>query len=691
MIVRSNEVNVLEKTTRYGQAMERPRDIVKLDETVVNRIAAGEVVQRPASALKELLENSLDAKATSIHVTVKEGGLKLLQIQDNGTGIQKKDLEILCERFTTSKLHAFEDLRSLTTYGFRGEALASISHVAHLTVITKTASDKCAYKVSYEDGKWTGPPVPCGGKQGTQIIVENLFHNVATRQKMVKNASEEFQKIGDVVSRYAIHNSNVGFALKKYGDDEVNLKTLPNSTTVDNIRTVYGTNVAKELIPVETEDETLQFKFHGHITNLNYHSPKLVFLLFINNRLVDSDGLKKELDQLYSMYLPTGSHPFLYLSLELNPQNIDVNVHPTKHNVYFLHEDAIIKKIKMAVQRKILGGEPSRTYQLQSLLPSPKSVPSPSTSQQEKDKNKVYAYQKVHTSSSEQKLDKFFSSPQPTKSTFSEFSDVRPNGDQANPIPVSVQDNTAEGVKDTTSKRREFRLTSLLELRREVTQCTHHDLQLILSGHTFVGCVDISHALIQHSTDLYLCDTRSLSEELFYQLLLADFGNFGVIKFTNPMPLAELLKMAQEDSTKQIDVTAICKLLVSRSPMLEDYFSMEIDNSGNLCSLPLLLKQYFPDMAGLPEFVVRLGTLVNWQQEKECFATLSREIARFYCHPADNTSSEDKGSHGWKWTTEHIIYPALKKNYAPPKSFLDRKAILHIARLQDLYSVFERC
>ena len=194
-----------------------PGVIRKLEEVVVNRIAAGEVIQRPANALKEMLENSLDAGSTQLTVTVKGGGLKILQIQDNGTGIRKEDMDIVAERFTTSKLKEFSDLTTISTYGFRGEALASISHVAHLSILTKTRHSPCGYKCEYKDGVPVSPPIPLAANQGTTITVEDLFYNIPTRRAALRSSAEEHNKIADVVTKYAIHNSGWALLSRRWG------------------------------------------------------------------------------------------------------------------------------------------------------------------------------------------------------------------------------------------------------------------------------------------------------------------------------------------------------------------------------------------------------------------------------------------------------------------------------------------
>ncbi|NP_001268542.1 DNA mismatch repair protein Mlh1 [Mesocricetus auratus] len=751
--------------------------IRRLDETVVNRIAAGEVIQRPANAIKEMIENCLDAKSTNIQVIVKEGGLKLIQIQDNGTGIRKEDLDIVCERFTTSKLQTFEDLARISTYGFRGEALASISHVAHVTITTKTDDGKCAYRASYSDGKLQAPPKPCAGNQGTQITVEDLFYNIMTRRKALKNPSEEYGKILEVVGRYSIHNSGISFSVKKQGETVADIRTLPNATTVDNIRSIFGSAVSRELIEVGCEDKTLAFKMNGYISNANYSVKKCIFLLFINHRLVESAALRKAIETVYAAYLPKNTHPFLYLSLEISPQNVDVNVHPTKHEVHFLHDESILERVQQHIEGKLLGSNSSRMYFTQTLLPGlggpsgecVKSTAGVTSSSTSGSGDKVYAHQMVRTDSRDQKLDAFMQpvsrrlpshpqdpvpgnrtegSPEKAIQKDQEISELpapmEANGDSrsleresvigasevvapqrhcsssGNPRKRHREDSDVEMMENESRKEMTaachprssiINLTSVLSLQEEINERGHETLREMLRNHSFVGCVNPQWALAQHQTKLYLLNTTKLSEELFYQILIYDFANFGVLRLSEPAPLFDLAMLAldspesgwtEEDGPKEGLAEYIVEFLKKKAEMLADYFSLEIDEEGNLIGLPLLIDNYVPPLEGLPLFILRLATEVNWDEEKECFESLSKECAVFYSIrkqyilEESTLSGQQSGMPGstpkpWKWTVEHIVYKAFRSHLLPPKHFTEDGNVLQLANLPDLYKVFERC
>lgn len=663
--------------------------IRKLDETVINRIAAGEVIQRPANALKELIENSLDAKSTKIQIFTKQGGLKFLQIQDNGIGIRKEDLGIVCERFTTSKLTKFEDLTRISTYGFRGEALASISHVAHLTIVTKVADSQVGYEAKYEDSKLKEPPKARAATQGTQITVTDLFYNIVTRKKALKNPSEEHAKIVDVVSKYAIHNSKVGFSLKRKGEggaDMSDVKTNENSTVVDNIRTIYGNTVAKELLEIKSADEMLQFQLYGQITNVNYSNKKLIFLLFINNRLVDSSGLRKVIESIYSTYLPKNSHPFIYLSINLDPHNVDVNVHPTKYEVHFLHEEAIVEKVKTVIETKLVGSNTSRVFFTQAKLPT--TFTKDLENKEESSDKKLYAHKTVRTDSAEQKLDKFFKEP------------IKKGSES-----IKKADETENSPAETSllvKEKREFSYKSLMQLRTDVQNNLHNGLCEIVKNFTFVGHIDPGQCLLQNDTKLYLCNSEKLFEELFYQILLFEFGNFGVIRFSSPISIKELAmcyldseesEWIETDGPKDDLAKQMTDHFIEKKEMLDDYFSIEVDLDGNLCTLPLIIDKYMPNIAILPSFVVRLCAEVDWNLEKPCFDGVCREIARFYAKLArfDDDESGTAVDTNWKWTSEHVLLAAVKSTLMPPAKFAQDGTILQIANLPDLYKVFERC
>ncbi|TPX32420.1 hypothetical protein SmJEL517_g04461 [Synchytrium microbalum] len=735
--------------------------IRRLDENVVNRIAAGEIIQRPANAIKELLENSLDAGSSSITITIKEGGLKLLQIQDNGHGISVEDMPIVCERFTTSKLRQFKDLESIATYGFRGEALASISHVAHVIITTRTSASPCAYRASFADGKLVASkpgasvdPKPVAGN------VEDLFFNMDVRRKAVKNTTEEYNRIVDVVQRYAIHNSGVSFTCKKHGSNTADVHTASGASTIDNIRYMYGAQLAKELLDFKHESEILEFTAEGYVSNANFNQKKMVFLLFINHRLVESSNIRKALESLYGKYLPKGQHPFVYMSLTVKPQNVDVNVHPTKREVHILREDKIVETLCQVIEERLASASSSRTYHTQTLLPVPaKKTKQPDEPEPKKAAFKTPANKMVRTDSKTRTLDAYLSaakdSPNTTTNNIKKRTrdDDFENEESRNSRESTLEDGRMETDDDfqapedkapsvkTKRPYTEVRLTSILSLREEVKKTSHQGLTDLFRNYTYVGRVDEARALFQHQTALFMVNFQEASCELFYQLVLRVFSNFGFMHLATRLSIHDMVMIGldeeerigqfleENDITKDEIANKIVETLVDRRQMLLEYFSIKISEDGELLALPAILKGYTPNLDKLPLFFVRCQSEVNWTSEKECFQSIARELSLLYAveavaKPRSNNSTQNNKTQGnsrnddhdvnmdsaaddvesvketeesnaerdsHQWMIEHVLFPAFRNYFQAPKSFVDNGVIVRLATLPDLYRVFERC
>ncbi|GIZ41739.1 hypothetical protein CKM354_000503500 [Cercospora kikuchii] len=704
-------------TKRKAEEMQAPRRIRALHQDVVNKIAAGEIIVAPVHALKELMENAVDAGSTSLEILVKEGGLKLLQITDNGCGISKDDLPILCERFTTSKLKSFEDLQSIGTYGFRGEALASISHIAHLAVTTKTAESSCAWKAHYAGGKLSpaklgqsDEPKACAGRQGTQIAVEDLFYNVPTRRRAFRSASEEYAKIVDMVGKYAVHCEGVAFSCKKHGEAGAGIAVPANASVRDRIRITQSGNVANELMDLQISNDQYAFKATGLVSNANYSGKKTTMMLFINHRSVESSAIKKAVEQTYSVFLPKGAKPFIYLSLEIDPARVDVNVHPTKREVNFLNEDEIIELVCDEIRTGLGKVDTSRTFMTQSLLSGAKTpaianattlpetpAPAASTSQRPSttqigSARRPYENNLVRTDAKTRKITAMLPSAQQADSTF----------------PGSASDGME--YEYTDKEPTICRLTTIKDLRASVRENMHNELTDVYANHTFVGIADEAKriAAIQGGVKLFLVDYGMTAAEYFYQLGLTDFGNYGTIRFNPPLALSELLQIAVEQtkasqpSGTAIEweevVTTVTDQLVSRRDMLSEYFALEITPEGDLLTIPLLVKGYMPSMAKLPDFLLRLGPHVDWTDEKGCFQSFLRELASFYAPEAlppepEGDSAEDEDiaerRRHLRRALEDVLFPAFKARLVATKSLL--KGTVEVANLKGLYRVFERC
>ncbi len=327
--------------------------IVLLDDLTINQIAAGEVIERPASVVKELMENSIDAGATSVSVEVKNGGINQIKIIDNGSGIAKDDLSFAFERHATSKIRTADDLENVKSMGFRGEALASIAAIAHVEVITKTEEEFTGNKIVLEGGEILEQE-EIGAQKGTTIIISNLFYNTPVRYKFLKKDYTELGYIEDTVKRIALANPNV--AIKLLNENKTIIKTNGNGELRTAIYNIYGKETTDGLIDVDYTYEDI--KITGVIGKPEIARGNRSYqLFFVNKRYIKDKTLSAGAEQAFKGLLPIGKFGFLILNIQIEPRLIDVNVHPTKLEIRFQEEQKVFKAIYHAIREALLKGD----------------------------------------------------------------------------------------------------------------------------------------------------------------------------------------------------------------------------------------------------------------------------------------------------------------------------------------------
>lgn len=318
-----------------------------LDQITIDKIAAGEVIERPASVVKELVENAIDAGSTAVTVEIEEGGISLIRITDNGCGIAKQDVENAFLRHSTSKIRSAEDLTHLSSLGFRGEALSSISAVARVELITKTREDVFGTKYIIEGGKGRTPE-ETGAPDGTTFLVRQLFFNTPARRKFLKTPMTEASHISDLLTRLALSHPDISFRFINNG--QVKLHTSGNGKMKDVIYHIYGREIANNLIPLEFEKDGV--KLSGYLGkpvinrgNRNFEN------YFVNGRYVRNSILAKAIEDGYKDFTMQHRYPFVAFQIEINPEKIDVNVHPSKMELRFSNQQGIYNLLYEAISK----------------------------------------------------------------------------------------------------------------------------------------------------------------------------------------------------------------------------------------------------------------------------------------------------------------------------------------------------
>ena len=312
-----------------------------LDETTINKIAAGEVVERPASVIKELIENSIDASATNIEVEIGDGGVAYMRLTDNGIGMTEEDARLAILRHATSKIQQVEDLFDIASLGFRGEALASIASVSHFSLTTRKADSDLGTRITVDGGTFTDC-IPYGAAPGTTIEIRDLFYNTPARRKFLKSERTESSKIQDIVGKLALSNPHISFKL--IVDDRVAIITPGNGNIGDTVAALYGYKTKDDIFTVAYESDSIYID--GVVSKPTLlKSTRIWQTIIVNNRVISDKTIMKAIDNAYHALLPKNGHPLVVLNITVPAGMVDINVHPRKSEVKFSDDKIIFKAV----------------------------------------------------------------------------------------------------------------------------------------------------------------------------------------------------------------------------------------------------------------------------------------------------------------------------------------------------------
>lgn len=514
-------------------------EIKQLSREVADQISAGEVIERPASVVKELVENAIDAGSDKILIEVDNGGKDKIRVKDNGSGIRGKKLELAFSRYATSKIENINDIYSLRTLGFRGEALASIASVSKIEVLSRFQDEMNGNKIIIKGSKVIKKE-PAGCPQGTDITVRDLFYNTPARFKYMKTTNTEFGHISNTVCNEALGYPQIQFTLK-HNNKQV-LQTPGTGNLKDSVYAIYGGELTSKLIPVDFKDEYIQVR--GFITRPDfYRSSRIYEKFFVNQRIVHNSNLNRAVEAGYKNFLPSGKYPVVFLFIKLNPILVDVNVHPAKKEIKFSRNQVIREVIKNGIKDKLVSIDTS---------PKIKRQKKDSKNRKEKVKEKKLQFGKKDESSE-------------SKKTREEIEKNRQNVDNA------------DNVYKTTEERKTDSKRPVSEVRENHTEEQEEAVPVT----KVLGQIHNTYIIAEIEDGFYIIDQHAAHERILYEQLMQEYENKKIVsqQLLTPITL--------ELTPTEIEIVNKYKSHLENSGIKLEEFG---GNSFIVRELPVLLK-----------------------------------------------------------------------------------------------------
>ncbi len=506
-----------------------------LDKKVYNQIAAGEVVERPSSVIKELIENSIDAGATSIEVSIVGGGKDVIEVNDNGTGILKEDLKNAVLPHATSKIKDIADLDNITTLGFRGEALASISAVSKFTIASRTVDSEVGYELSVEGGE-IGEVTVCPLKQGTYITVTNLFFNTPARQKFLKSERAEETDVTDVISRLMLANSQI--AIKYSVDGNVVLQSFGEGLD-DALIAVYGTETYKNCFKISNYSNGI--KIEGFIGKHNFTKANRSYqTTVLNGRYIQNFTIQSAVHNAYQSYLMKRRYPFYCLMITMPSEVVDVNVTPHKSDVRFIDNSVVYASIYSTVSKVLDGTDSALDIITNFAETSSEQLELPKTSNETENEktSKNEDFTEKYKDFEDRKYVKEFYNGKPTKLYLKEQEKRRKE------IFENEEKKTQSAIDVFAENKKYIEELERKKLEETATQ-TEVQNKLDLK---YIGQVLNTYLILEGNGDMYMIDQHAAHERLLYNKILYDFDNKTIS--VQPLLIPFVLKLNPYDYEK---------------------------------------------------------------------------------------------------------------------------------------------